>query len=95
MKTRSRIVFSAIAVIAMILIGAAAHAADPQLETNDDILLGRWTLNPVDDLVVANPLFQNLSIQMRQLPFFTDNNFISNAQSVGNVGTTYALNHTA
>jgi len=79
----------------MILIGAAAHAADPLLELNDDILDGRWTLSQVDDLVVANPSIQsNNNVQMQALPFFTDNNFISSQQGKFIIGGATSLSGT-
>jgi hypothetical protein len=52
----------------------------PCYDTNDDILLQRWLINPVDDLVVANPSYLSGNVQMRYTPFWTSGNNVHSQQ---------------
>jgi VCBS repeat protein len=50
---------------------------DPNLADVDDMLNGKWEIAPVDDLVLANPIFSNGTFSVRNFPLYTDSNKVS------------------
>lgn len=58
-----------------------APAADPDLANVSDMLNGQWKINPVADLVAANPNYSSPTFDARYMVFWTDNNTISSQKS--------------
>jgi hypothetical protein len=79
LKRKQRLLWGALGIVLMMTAAGAAQNTDPDLGNVNDMLNGRWAIDPVDDLVAADPVQTTNPDQFtaNNSRFYSDNNQIT------------------